>query len=199
MENDKDGLFLFLDFEKAFDSVEWNFLFKVLKKFDFGDNFISWVTILYTNPIFRIKNNGWISKTCEMSRGIRQGCPVSALLYLFIAEILAIKLKTNNDIKGIKIANMSTAIKNLQHADDVTLALRDMLSLDKAIETVKSFCDHAGSKVNLNKTQCILLGKLKDKHSNIGEINVTNDAVRCLGIFIGHDKEQCFDLNWKKN
>lgn len=119
-------------------------------------------------------------------------------MYLFIAEILAIKLKINNDIKGIKIANMSTEIKNLQHADDVTLALRDMLSLDKAIETVKSFCDHAGSKVNLNKTQCILLGKLKDKHSNIDEINVTNDAVRCLGIFIGHDKEQCFDLNWKK-
>lgn len=131
-----------------------------------------------------------------MSRGIRQGCPISALLYLFIAEILAIKLKTNNDIKGIKIANIST--ENLQHADDVTLALRDMLSLDKAIETVKSFCDHAGSKVNLNKTQCILLGKRKDKHSNIDEINVTNDAVRCLGIFIGHDKEQCFDLNWKK-
>lgn len=94
---------------------------------------------------------------------------------------------------------MSTEIKNLQHADDVTLALRDMLSLDKAVETVNSFCDHARSKVNLNKTQCILLGKLKDKHNNIGEINVTNGAVRCLGIFIGHDKEQCFDLNWKKN
>lgn len=139
-------------------------------------------------------------KTCEMSRNIRQGCPISALLYLFIAELLAIKLKTNNDIKGIKFANMSAAIKNLQHADDVTLALRDMLSLDKAIETVKSFCDHAGSKVkNLNKTQFILLGKLKDKHSNIGEINVTNNAGRCLGIFIGHDKEHCFDLNWKKN
>lgn len=38
-----------------------------------------------------------------MSRGIRQGCPISALLYLFIAEVLAIKLKTNNDIKGIKL------------------------------------------------------------------------------------------------
>lgn len=96
-----------------------------------------------------------------MSRGIRQGCPISALLYLFIAEILAIKLKTNNDIKSIKIANMSTEIKNLQHADDVTLALRDMLSLDKAIKTVKSFCDHAGSKVNLTKHNVYFLENLK--------------------------------------
>lgn len=88
MENDKDGLLLFLDFEKAFDSVEWNFLFQVLKQFNFGENFISWVKILYTKPIFRVKNNGWISKTCKMNRGIRQWCPISAFLYLFVAEIL---------------------------------------------------------------------------------------------------------------
>lgn len=68
---------------------------------------------------------------------------------------------------------MSTKIKNLQHAADLTLALKDMLFLDKAIETVKSLCNHAGSKINLNKTRCILLWKLKDKYSNVSEINVT--------------------------
>lgn len=55
MEYANDGIFLFIDFEKAFDSVEWNFLFHVLTKFNFGDKFITWVKILYTNPIFRIK------------------------------------------------------------------------------------------------------------------------------------------------
>ena len=50
--------------------------------------------ILYTNPAFRLKNNGWISKTCKMKRGIRQGCPISALLYIFVAEILAKKIKS---------------------------------------------------------------------------------------------------------
>ena len=65
-ENSNDeGIFLFLDFEKAFDSVEWNFLFKTLEKFNFGTQFIEWIKIMYCNPIFRLKNNGWLSKTCR--------------------------------------------------------------------------------------------------------------------------------------
>lgn len=43
MENYIEGLLPFLDFEEAFDSVEWKFLFKVLKQLNFGDNFISWI------------------------------------------------------------------------------------------------------------------------------------------------------------
>ena len=54
----ENGILLFLDFEKAFDSVEWNFLFKTLTKFNFGENFLTWMHILYNNPIFRVKNNG---------------------------------------------------------------------------------------------------------------------------------------------
>ena len=58
-------------------------MFKVLKKFSFGDVFIEWLQILYTNPVFRLKNNGWISKTCQTYRGIRQGCPISAIIFSF--------------------------------------------------------------------------------------------------------------------
>ena len=65
-----------------------------------------------------MKNNGWLSKTCEMTRGIRQGCPISALLYLFVAEILATKINQNQNIKGIAMNN--NEIKNIQHADDLT-------------------------------------------------------------------------------
>ena len=103
-ENSNDeGIFLFLDFEKAFDSVEWNFLFKTLEKFNFGTHSIDWIKIMYCNPIFRLKNNGWLSKTCSMSRGIRQGCPTSALLYIFVAEILALKISTNDGIHGFNV------------------------------------------------------------------------------------------------
>ena len=116
----QDGKLLFLDFEKAFDSIEWNFLYKTFNKFNFGHYFIKWVKILYTNPIFRTKNNGWLSKTVRMQRGIRQGCPVSALLYILVAEVLAIKIKENDNICGFLLPNMTNEIKSVQHADDVS-------------------------------------------------------------------------------
>ena len=82
----KEDVLLFLDFEKAFDSAEWNFLFK---KFDFGPNFLNWIKLSYNKPIFRLKINGGISRTCEMHRGIRQGCPKSAILYLLLKLCLS--------------------------------------------------------------------------------------------------------------
>ncbi len=194
-DNNSNGILLFMDFEKAFDSVEWNFLFKVLQKFNFGESFISWMKILYQNPIFKIKNNGWLSKTCNMSRGIRQGCPISAILYIFAAEVLALKLKCNNQVNGIAIPGMYE-LKYVQHADDLTLMLKDELSVSKSLETVHDFCNHAGSKVNLNKTECILLGKLKDKYDNICGIKTSNNAIRCLGIYKGHNKIECYNKNW---
>ena len=53
--NSKEGILLFADFQKAFDSVEWNFLINTLHKYNFGCNFITWIKILYKNPYFYIK------------------------------------------------------------------------------------------------------------------------------------------------
>lgn len=133
-----------------------------------------------------------------MSRGIRQGCPISAMLHIFIAKILALKLKNNNTINGFQFNDMHKEIKYLQYADDITLTLKNTSSLKKALQTVELFCCHAGSKINLNKSQCILMGNLKDKHEIIEGVKVTNSAVRCLGIHIGHDKNKCNELNWMK-
>ena len=193
-----DGILLFLDFEKAFDSVEWNFLYKTLENFNFGNNFIKWMKILYTNPIFRTKNNGWLSKTVNMQRGIRQGCPVSALLYILVSEILALKIKENNNIQGFSLPNMISEIKSVQHADDLTMILKNIESLIHGIETIKSFCLHAGSKINISKTECILLGRLKGTFDNIDGIKVNTSSIKCLGIYVGHDKEECYNKYWMK-
>ena len=147
--------------------------------------------ILYKNPVFRLKNHGWISKTCNMNRGIRQGCPISALLYIFVAEILAQKINLNENIHGFKTNNMDREIKNIQHADDLTVALRDEMSMKNTIDTINEFCLHAGSKVNLAKTECILLGNLKGLYNGIHGVNVSIKAIKVLGIYIGHDKIDC--------
>ena len=196
-ENNCDGILLFLDFEKAFDSVEWNFLVKSLVKFNFGPEFKAWIKILYCNPIFRVKNNGWVSRTCNLSRGIRQGCPISALLYLFVAEILALKINKNENIQGFQLSNLHKEIKTAQHTDDLTVILRNIMSLSHALDTIKEFCKHAGSKVNIEKTECILLGPLKENFNNTFNIKVNTTCLKCLGIYLGHDKDECFKRNWE--
>ena len=64
-----------------------------------------------------------------MQRGIRQGCPVSALLYILVSEILAIKIKENINIQGFSLPNMLSEIKSVQHADDLTKILKNIESL----------------------------------------------------------------------
>ena len=80
----------------------------------------------------------------------------------------------------------------------MTLTLKNIESLKQAIKTINKFCELAGSKINISKTECILLGILKDKHKTIEGINVTKTAVKTLGIYIGHDKAECYNKNWMK-
>lgn len=71
--------------------------------------------------------NRWISKEFQFFRGIRQGCPVSALLFILCTEIMAINIRNNQSIEGIKIkTNQSNKeLKISQYADDGTLILHD--------------------------------------------------------------------------
>ena len=85
--------------------------------------------ILYNNPIFRVINNGWISKICKMGRGIRQECPISALLYLFVADILAIKIKENRNIEDISFKNSEIEVRSVQHADDLTVSVKNIRNI----------------------------------------------------------------------
>ena len=89
---DKPGLLFFIDFQKAFDSLEWNFLFHTLKHLGFGKDFITWIQTLYSTPIAYIKNNGYISDQIDIKRGVKQGCPISSLLFIMCVEVLAIKI-----------------------------------------------------------------------------------------------------------
>ena len=147
--NDKDGILLFLDYEKAFDSVEYNFMFKVLEKYNFGKDFIGMVKTLYNDPIFKVKNNGWISNSCKMERGIRQGCQVSALLFIFVLEILGTKIRSDRDSKRFTVVDGTDAVKIVQHADDCTNALKDEESLEKTLHIISEFSHVSGLKLNL--------------------------------------------------
>ena len=76
-DNMGDRALLSLDAHKAFDSVEWKYLWAVMRKFGFGEGFISWVQLLYSSPVAAIREGGRVSRTFNLHRGTRQGCPLS--------------------------------------------------------------------------------------------------------------------------
>jgi hypothetical protein len=90
-----------IDFEKAFDSMSWSFIYKVLKYYGFGGNFIQWIKILNTNFRASVLQSGFLSEQFDIQRGCRQGDPIAPYLFILCAEILAILIKQNKNIKHL--------------------------------------------------------------------------------------------------
>ena len=193
------GVILFLDFQKAFDTVEWKFMMEVLNKFNFGKDFIDWIKVLYNTPKATIKNNGWLSESFTLNRGIRQGCPVSALLFLLVVEILAIKIKSDPNFKGISLIhkNKLTKYKVRQFADDMSLFLYSPDYIQNALDIITPFSYVSGLKLNMSKTEALGIGIYKNIEFDTKGLKLAKTPVRCLGIFIGFDKTACYKLNWE--
>lgn len=94
-QQENAGVVASLDAEKAFDSVEWGFLWAVLSKYGFRPRFLTWIQMLYANPRVRVRTNGSLSDSFLLGRGTRQGCPLSPALFALALELLAIHLPGN--------------------------------------------------------------------------------------------------------
>ena len=92
-----------LDQEKAFDRVNRGFLQRVLERFNFGPHFRKWVGIVYADITSSVINNGWLSSSFSLERGVRQGCPLSPLLYCLVVETLGQAIRKDLSIEGIQI------------------------------------------------------------------------------------------------
>lgn len=85
-----------LDAEKAIDKVEFPFLFYTLEKFGFGPIFRKWVELMYTDPSATVLTNEIMSPQIRLNRGVRQGSPLSPLIFAIFLEPLAIALRANS-------------------------------------------------------------------------------------------------------
>ena len=120
-KNDEEAALLFLDQEKAFDRVSHEFLYKVLEKFGFGGSFIHWIKLLYSNASTMININGFLTSKVLLKSGVRQGCPLSPLLYVLVIEILALQLRANLNIVGFSI--QGERIISSHYADDAVIKI----------------------------------------------------------------------------
>ena len=132
---------MLVDFTKAFDMIEFDFIKRALETFNFGIDILRWIELMYNTIVSSVMVNGWISKQFSLSRGIRQGCPVSALLFVIAVEILAERIRTERKIEGITFrCELETfKIKVLQYADDTSLFLHNKKSLKMVINELYEF------------------------------------------------------------
>ena len=151
------GMLLLLDFEKAFDSLEWHMIDNSLNFFGFGPSIRKWVKIFYKNISSCILNNGHISSFFNIKRGVRQGDPLSPYLFLIAVEVLSGHLKYHPEIRGISFRDTEYLISQL--ADDTTLLLDGTYeSLKQVFAVLDDFKILSGLKLNFSKTEAIWLG-----------------------------------------
>ena len=192
----KSGAILFLDLEKAFDKVNRDFLYRVLEKFNFGSQFINYIKTLYNNAQSCIMNNNWQSIYFPLKRGLRQGCPVSALLFLLVIEILAIDLKQNQDINGIDIGiDITSELKISQFADDTTLFTANETSLRRALTRIKIFSGEAGPSLNISKTKGFGFGTFD--FNQFKSIDWTCEFVKTLGVYFSKNMNDAYEKTWR--
>ena len=149
MTEKKGGILVSLDFKKAFDTLEWQFI-KILELFNFGENVKKWVRIFYANIESAVMNNGFATNWFKPTRGVRQGCPLSPYLFILGAEILSNRLRQTVEIKGINL--FGNEVKISQFADDTNLFCAEVTSVEHALNTVSRFGVISRLKLNLTKT-----------------------------------------------
>ena len=121
--NNLSGFLIAIDFEKAFDTLNFNFLIRTLHKFNFGPSFIPWIRVLYNNVSSCVMNNGFTTAPFMLGRGVRQGDPLSPYLLIIALEILAERIRSDSKIQGFRIGE--EMVKLSLFADDMTCFLRD--------------------------------------------------------------------------
>ena len=152
---------LSLDQEKAFDRVDWGFLIRILSSFNFGPDFIQWIKLFYNNIQSAVVINGWTSSFFSPSRGVRQGCPLSPLLYVITIEVLAVCLRTSPRLRGVTLPNSLEELRSLGYADDTTVAATTDNSITETFNIFSTYERASGAKLNRGKTKGLWAGSWK--------------------------------------
>ena len=182
------GHLLTIDLEKAFDRVEHEFLYKVLGKMGYSEGFIDWVKLLYRDAKSIIKCNGFLTGSFRIERSVRQGCPLSALLYSIISEPLAQAIIQDRYITGIHTPANRT-VKITQYADDITITVKSGKCIDRIMDHFKVYSAASGAKININKSELGTFGKNQNITNKWG-FSVNNGCRKILGVYIGgHEGE----------
>ena len=144
--------------------------------------------MLYRNAKSCINTNGFLSSYFEITRSVRQGCPIAAFLYILQAEPMAEAIRKSKEVKGICLLGSNQKVfepKIALFADDTQIFLSTDSSIRDTFKILKTYSLASGAKLNMKKTKGLLIGSWKDRKPDFQEIEWVK-SVTGLGTEFGY-------------
>ena len=197
-EEGVEGLILSLDFFKCFDQVEIRALRGAMEYFGMTGPFNEWTGTLFRGATAQVVNKGRLTEPFPTEKGLKQGGCCSTYFFLICAEVLAIALRENENIKGLKIGNFDRIFG--QFADDMDIYLaNDQKSLDAVLNTLKIFSRNSGFKVNYDKTTIYRIGSIKHSKAQLytkENLKYGGNSFNILGVDVNTDPAKLIPENY---
>ena len=195
-QNRKAAAIISLDQEKAFDRVELGYLSRVLQTMNFGQSFQKWVFLLYSNIFSCILINGETTEFFSVSWGVRQGCPLSPLLYVLVAETIASAIRADRFIDSYILPN-GRSVKLCQYADDTSVIVTTDLALNALFHLFTRYEKASGAKLNVTKCHGLLIGTWQSRSNLPIALDWSNVEIIVLGSRISNDNEEQWESKIK--
>ena len=141
----------FIDFSKAFDSVNSDLLWFRLLNYGIDGKFLQVLKVMYDNLKICVTLHNYLTNWFSSNVGVRQGDTLSPTLFNLFVNDLATEIKTLEC--GVKIGNKSVSI--LLYADDIVLISESEESLQKMLDSVHNWCQKWQLNINCSKTQIV--------------------------------------------
>ena len=155
----KNIYFCFIDYAKAFDSVDHNKLWKILKEMGIPDHLTCLLRNLYAGQEATVRTGHGTTDWFQIGKGVHQGCILSPCLFNLYAEYIMRNAGLGEAQAGIKFAGRN--INNLRYADDITLMAESEEELKSLLMKVKEESEKVGLKLNIQKTKIMAFRKLR--------------------------------------
>lgn len=151
------GLVCCFDQEKAFDVISHAYIFQTLANAGFSSGFVNMVRALYTEPNSAVIVHGRVSDKFSVQRGVRQGCPLSPVLYVLAIEPLLQRLASHPRIVSFPLPPGAPSAPIFAYADDLTIVVPDESSLCSALDVIGQYGRASGARLNTAKSSVMYL------------------------------------------
>jgi len=185
-----------IDAEKAFDKIQHPFMIKTLQKAGIEGMYLNIIKAIYDKPTANIILNGEKLKAFPLKSGIRQGCPLSPLIFNIVLEVLA----TASEQEKKRNPNWKRRSKTL-FADDMILYIENPKdSTRKLLELINDYSKFAGYKINTQKSLAFLYTNNEKTEREIKEtipFTIATERIKYLGMYLPKETKDLYIENYK--